>query len=87
MTLIGDTPPVRLSALRPDLKGALVDPYVLPEEYVTSDSSGEFHATVKISVGSYESALPKRGAKGRVCVLEARSGAYADATLRVDVEK
>lgn len=85
--LIGSTPPVRLSSLRPDLKGVLVDPYVPPEEFIAPDAGGEYRTPVRVATGPYESAVPKIGAKGRACILEVRCGAYANATFRVEVEE
>ncbi|MEW6571036.1 MAG: hypothetical protein AB1390_07665 [Nitrospirota bacterium] len=61
-------------------------------EFMFLDNEGRFNTTVTVKAGTYESGVPrvdyaKGNKKVRECVLNVSCGGYANATLRVAINK
>ncbi len=87
VALIGSETPVRLSTLRPDVAGALDDPFVPQSRTLALDANGHLNTTVKVAIGSLDAAIPGPAGQGRQCVLDVQVTGYADATFRIAVTR
>ena len=88
VALIGAETPVRLSTLRPDIVGALDDPFVPKSRTLALDANGHLDTTVKVAIGSLDTAIPGPAGQGRLCALNFETPGYvADATFRISVTR